>query len=181
VEPFFFAVVPVLLLVIIAETLAAARWVPSYFRTGIVVYRRDLRASQEILIDTVELDRQFGQSIGPAILFRELAVGECGFREKLLDRRLFRLNYSPVMRGHISVRGTTGTLVGRLNWMIVALALMALAFFVWYSSEGGALGVIEAFTLGCGVVIVGGIYGVQRHRFSSVADVLEQGSSPTGR
>jgi hypothetical protein len=155
--------------VAVCEAIASGRWIPAYFRTGITIYKRDYRAHFELTVDTAELEREFGVSVVPPLLFHRIEEGEYAFRERLFDLRFFKINYTPIMRGHIQVRGTTATVVGRLNWAVLLVLGGALAAFPTIASaERSGLDGVPIFIVGAFLAAFGSIYAVQCYRYGNV-------------
>jgi hypothetical protein len=161
-----------LIAIAITETILAARWNRTYFRSGVLIFRQRIPFAGAIqsLPDAAHLDALLGSRWAPSILFRELSPGELAFREAFLEFRL--LSYTPIMHGHIeAVPAERAVLVeGRLNWFTLGLVLMLALVF----DRSSLLPFLAVFAGGVGL-----IYLIQAFRFRRVTNALLEAKAPS--
>ncbi len=156
-----------LLAVFAVEAFLSSRWLPSYFRSGPIVFSQRIvprRAAQGLPLP-LKLEYEMRSPYVPALLFRTLSADEIAFREPLFEVRL--LSYSPVMHGHIeSCPDERSVFVrGRLNWSALVL-FVALALFLRRE------GLVELMALL--VAAFASLYVVQASRFRRVGAVVAE-------
>ncbi len=148
-------------IVALAELVLVVIWLPGYFRTGIVLFRKEFPcpASPAEPRPTV-WEANFESTLVKQLLFREIGEGEYAFREKLIQFSLF--GYLPLMYGHIMIDAPAECVVvtGRPYWCLLGLVVVLGILSVMFPN----LVVLLVLT----VVILGIIYAVQAHRFTRV-------------
>ena len=175
-DPLFIPLI-VSLLITAVEWLAARIWWPLYFRIGIPVYRRTFlfggAPTREVTAESLEEDLQASRGdMIYRIEFRAFSDGEIAFREDPGDPGpSSRLRYIPVMHGLLSIdlRQGTASVVGRLNWSVIGLALMFVLSF-YRGAQGWAVACVAAlFSLALGYS-----YVAQAKRYTQVFRVAER-------
>lgn len=156
----------------IIEAVLAWRWVPAYFRSGVVVFRQTVPLHGgygSALPDTDAITSALTTRMFAPLLFVSVGANELAFREKALGFHLF--SYTPVMHGHVQSYPFEGRIVvrGLLNWS--TLALLA---FVPLTLEQQDWTPFLPFLLG----VVSFIYGIQAIRYRQVAVYLAGAQHP---
>ena len=163
-----FCVAFALVAVFAAEAFLSARWRPSYFRSGLILFSKRI-ASHAVapsgLPEAVQLEFEMRSTYAPPLLFRTLSPVEIAFREELFEMRL--LGYSPLMHGHIEARPSERSVFvrGRLNWSSLVL-FVSLALFLY------GRGLIE-FTVLLLVAFMS-LYVIQAYRYRRVGAVVAE-------
>ncbi len=160
------ATFPVLLVIVVVESLLAATWSSVYFRWGLRVFRVEQAVATRAwqMPSASALDVAFEQGSGPRLRFHTLTNGELAFREQLINTNVFRFGYTPVMHGLVrALPGANAVLVeGRANWSPVA-------FVVLLASSFGGISHFDWVFLLVPMMILGFIYYVQARRYRQVA------------
>lgn len=151
-----------------------ATWNPFYYRFGIPIYRRTFKANgfPAQPPSAEEVETAVPQEIWTGIAVHQLDKDLLAFREKLVDWRLFRMKYTPLMHGALKFDKPSGTVkvVGFLNWFPVAFACL---FIGGVGFAGFATGEFFAEFLFFPLFLIGlftFIYVIQRNRFEIVAE-----------
>lgn len=160
------------------ELLLSATWHSTYFRYGIPIYRQTLKANgypgQPPSAQAVE--KAVPTGIWTGIAVHQLDKDILAFREKLIEWRFFRMNYTPLMHGAMKFDKESGSLkvVGFLNGFPVFFVLMFIGFLVtMIVTTHRFSGVILIFPLFM-VGLFTFIYSIQSSRFNTVAKTAVQ-------
>ena len=162
------------LAVFAVEAFLSSRWLPSYFRSGPIVFSQRIvsRALPSSgLPQPVTLEFEMRSAFAPPLQFRALSPGEIAFREELFEVRLF--GYSPVMHGHIEARPLESSVFvrGRLNWSALVL-FVTLALFLH------GRGLVELMVLL--LAAFASLYLIQAWRYRRVGAVLAEAIGTRG-
>ncbi|MBI5696684.1 MAG: hypothetical protein HZC51_13305 [Nitrospirae bacterium] len=165
------AVAVALLLVVLAEIIASARWSASYFRSGIPLFSKSIsvRVFDGVLPEDEAMTEKFkGGTFGQSLVFKSISETEVAFREKAFEFTFF--NSTPVMHGLLSLTpGRRGIeVVGRLNWSILGFALIFIVQFGRMHDEMLII-FLPAFV---GMMLL--LYYIQYRRFNRVAGYLRE-------
>jgi hypothetical protein len=157
-----------LVAVFAVEAFLSSRWLPSYFRSGLILFSKRIEApapEPSGLPHAIQLEFEMRSALTSPLLFRTLSPGEIAFREELFEMRL--LGYSPLMHGHIEARPTDQSVFvrGRLNWSSLVL-FVSLALFL----HGRELYEFMALLVAAFV----SLYAIQAYRFRQVGDVVAE-------
>jgi hypothetical protein len=150
--------------VVIVEIILSAKWNPSYFTFGIPIFVR--RVERSTRLDNVPLEKLTKSAATMAaapLLFERLGPNTIAFREKAFAGSM---HYSPIMRGLIksSVEEAAVTVVGLVNWSVLAVLIYFIAVLGWHFRELAPV-VIGVFAI---------LYFIQAVRFSRVARALRE-------
>jgi hypothetical protein len=164
----------------VIEQILLGIWRPIAFRSGIVVFRRDLNGSDTSKIDPEAMETRFRGRAVQSILFRRNGEEELFFREKLFSFSF--LNYTPIMHGIIETKPDgSPVLYGRLSWsslLFAAIWYVMLSYFqmdqVNTVENGPPSWFFYAFAF-APIVVFGLIYLVQRYRYGKVAAYISEG------
>ena len=158
----FIALFILMVITIIIEIWASAKWKAYYFLRGPVIFSKTFRVDSTDNLPELskKLENNFRGTCFPSIIFKKFDQNVIAFREKLFEFVL--VTYTPVMHGSVVVRNTGHemTIEGRANWFPVAFSI----FWVT-SSPSGAFGIY--FIVGLMFVL----YGIQYYRFTKVGEV----------
>jgi len=150
-------------LIAVLDVLLLLKFVPLYFQFGIPVYRRKItvNGAGQTPGTAEAIEEQLPTSAWPGFALREIGRSEYAFRERLFGGGL--LTYTPIMHGTITFDARTGLVIvmGRLNWLPIALFTYLIASFGEAS---------DSFFIAIGLLIAVVIYLIQAVRFSQVAD-----------
>lgn len=152
-----------------------ATWNPFYYRFGIPIYRGTFKANGfpgQHPPSAEAVETAVPQEIWTGIAVHQLDKDLLAFREKLVDRRWFRMKYSPLMHGALKFDKPSGTVkvAGFLNWFPVIFACLFIggAGFVGFVT-GDFVAEMLIFPLFLGGLFTF-IYVIQRNRFEIVAE-----------
>lgn len=163
-------IVLALLVVLLAELVAACFWYATYFRIGLVVYRKVLQRTSDT--DTTalheRLTERFRGGIGPSLMFHELAPGEIAFREACFELRF--LTYTPVMHGLLRLppQSHLVKVEGRASWFIIAFSASVVGLVAAHLDAWPMLPFLAA--------ILASIYFVQARSYGKVARFVADGA-----
>ncbi len=162
----FTAMGVVLVVVTVVELIAAGRWSPSYFRSGIRLFRKTVPYGGQLtgpeLLDA--LNWRFRGRVWPPLRFRQIGANEYAFREKIIQ--ICWITYTPVMHGLVRVGEDSATVTGYANWWPL---LFFLLFVCPAVADIGGYGGIFVFG---GLLLFTLIYGTQARRFNQVGKYL---------
>lgn len=154
----------VLIAIVLIEAILSGMWLPTYFRSGIRLFRKTIAYSEEphTRLDPEELSRRFQRSVAPSLVFREFNGSEIGFRERLFQLCLFQ--YTPIMHGLISIdRGKrVVSVTGYVNWSILVFPI-----FVFLIDP--ELAVIASVFM---IAVIGVIYAYQAQLYRKVVTYI---------
>ena len=125
--------IPALLVVGVVESLMSGCWVAFYFRHGIAVFKREFCAESNLEIDVEKLENAFRRSRTLPLVFKRIGENECAFRERLFMLKMF--SYTPIMHGHLLVRGNAVTVTGRLNWCSAVFCVVWIVGVLQFGAE----------------------------------------------
>jgi len=152
----------------IVEVILWLTWSAAYFRSGILIFRRERPFSQlkDVALDLDQLRESFRSLVFPPLAFRRLTHGEYAFREGF---SLKPLSHSSLMHGLIRVDPVRHVLIveGRMLWFNLVLPVFAAVFFVAAGTRASVIGGFFAILLTLQAVI----YGIQAWRFGRVAEI----------
>lgn len=156
---------PLILLVAIAEIALSGTWAEFYFRRGLPLFRRRVQLPGIPALAEEELAAAHSGGLSAPLVFKRFSAHEVAFREKAFGFHLF--SYTPIMHGLIRYEPEEGCIhvIGWANWFILALAALS----VWMFRDINDI-MFPVFLVG----VVGVIYAIQAHRYSSVARVLSR-------
>src|SRR5271157_4795365 len=164
----------ILVVLILFEAVMSLTWNSAYFRHGVVLFHKEaqFRSGHRTLPMSADaIESEFDQaSSGQKMLFREVAPGMIGFREKWFNFRFTAFRYSPVMHGIIVTDTTSGKYVvkGIANWTV----FFVFAYSIWLSAPHLLTswnGLILPVAL---IVISFVIYRVQYRRFEQLLSLV---------
>jgi hypothetical protein len=112
---------------VILENMAAQRWMPVYFRTGLPVFIRrvPLAGVPDTQAAVALLESAFQSGPHAAVRFQKIAPGQVALRAELFAQRTGP-RYLPVLHSLVELRANSVIVRGSLNWYI----LVALGYAV---------------------------------------------------
>lgn len=157
--------------VIITEITLAALWIPWYFRSGFVVYRKRMQYSSGFpLLDTEKLSKAASSSVLYDTKLKRVGLWDMLFRNTLSMFQLTKVTIPPLLRGSIKCARDSGyvVVIGRLNWTpIVTL------FWVCVILVLGNIPVAIAVLSVVWIIVVFSLWGVHQIRaFNRVASAV---------
>lgn len=164
-----------LLVVAVVETLIAAMWVPSYYRSGIVAFRREFplppEAPRKLYIQQLALESQ--GALPPFVAAARIGSGEYALRG---CRFVLGLPWFTSMYGHVLMDRRAGVLrvKGRLHWSAV---LFPPCFVAYAAALGTGYPMLIALAIGA-LLLEMVLHLIQCHQFAEIAIGMAQQVSP---
>jgi hypothetical protein len=166
----------------ILELILSSLWNAAYFRYGIKIYSAEYDlpkcVNAEVLANRLEIKSETEKSISQ-FKYKRIGENQVGFREKMLDFRMFAFRYTPIMHGIINIDdySTKVKISGLLNWSIVLfIGYWYAVFFLFFgkdmSFEGGPVFLLM-FVLGP-ILVCGIIYLIQSAKYRKIAEFMKE-------
>lgn len=159
----------IIIAIAIGELILSGRWHPTYFKTGITIYKRTMKSNNYLkpLPDAEHIQSGLPNSIGPDILIRKLENNLFAFRERAFQFTWF--SYTPIMHGNLEFNPKSSEVIvrGRLNWFIVAFSITFVTLPITLSKGEPEVLLLPTFLF----IVLGILYAIQAIKFNKIAGV----------
>jgi hypothetical protein len=172
---FFIVFVFVFGLYLVLELILDATWNPFYYRYGIPIYKRSLKAApfSSWLPSATELKTAIPKDIWTEITVHQLGEDLRSFRENVVDWHIICMKYTPIMHGALKFDRTSGKVkvVGFLNLFPMAVVFTYFGFICFMIVRTHNLAIF-LMTLPLWLVFAASTmaYRIQRSRFDKVGE-----------
>jgi hypothetical protein len=146
-------------IVIVAEIVASAIWLPVYFRHGIRLYTRDV--VERLPLSSLDLMNIVACS-ATGFRFHSLSAHDIGFRDPLVS---LPWRIPPVMHGILTYDGSRLEVRGLVNWTVTAVSII-FSFFAGLLVQHSLI--YTAIVLAGFIAPLAWCYDTQRRRFDDL-------------